>query len=174
MIVNLPQRINGCVPCQLSKLHCRAGPQEFLCHAVGSGFRFLPICQTVLTFKASFIAGHQFLRYAVGSGPFCFLPICQYIIQRWPLRPVAELGINFCAPFRFLPIYQSIPICYAVLTFMAFCRAGHKFLCWLRPQEPAPLSLCHPELAIEASFEVLAPQTSKSGLNFSAGPPGPN
>ena len=161
MIVNLLQRINGCVPCQLSKLHCRAGPQEFLCHAVGSGFRFLPICQTVLTFKASFIAGHQFLRQAIDSGAILFLTHIPMYHPALAIVPVAEMGINFCAPFRFLPIYQSIPTCYAVLTFKAFCRAGHKFLSWLRSQEPAPLSLCHPELAIEASFEVLAPQTSK-------------
>ena len=178
MIVNLPQRINGCVGPQ--GFNCHASSQSsiaepvlktFLCHAVGSGFRFLPICQTVLTFKASFINFINFINFCaklLAQEPFCVLPICQYVIQRWPLRPVAELGINFCAPSRFLPIYQSISICYAVLTFQAFCRPGHKFLCWLRPQEPAPWSLCHPELVIEVSFEVLAPQTSKSELALQA------
>ena len=33
---------------------------------------------------------------------------------------------------------------------------------------PAPMPLCHPELAIEASFEVLAPQTSKAELALQA------
>ena len=124
------------------------GPQGFNCHA-SSQSSIAELCAMLLA--------QDFFS-------------CPYtnVIQRWPLRPVAELGINFCAPSRFLPIYQSIPICYAVLTFQAFCRPGHKFLCWLRPQEPAPWSLCHPELVIEVSFEVLAPQTSKSELALQA------
>ena len=77
-----------------------------------------------------------------------------------------------------------IPICHPVLTFKAFCRAGHKFLCYavgsgLRSHfVSCPYAFMSSRVGHWGLFRSTGPTDLKSrasppGLNFSAGPPGP-
>ena len=77
-----------------------------------------------------------------------------------------------------------IPICHPVLTFKAFCRAGHKFLCYavgsgLRSHfVSCPYAFMSSRVGHWGLFRSTGPTDLKSsasppGLNFSAGPLGP-
>ena len=103
----------------------------------------MPICHPALAIETCCRAGHQFLY----CDPFRFLPIYQSVIQCWPLRPFAELAINFCA--------------------MLLAQDSGAILF------PAPMPLCHPEIFRSTGPTDLKSRASPPGLNFSAGPPGP-
>ena len=111
--------------------------------------------------------------------PFCFLPVCQYVMQRFLSRPLAEQRSNSYAvllaqdPFRFIPIHQSV--------FRCWPRASHQspelaihFYAMLLAQEPFRfLPLCA-NISSSAVHWGLFRNTDPRGLNFRAGPLGPN